>query len=152
MGLLRSLSKGFIRFFELAKNKNYLAKVSILFQFLHQLSLITSKTITLHPPCAPRRSCFLSYLSPVPPGCFWLVVVRISIVWRPFQAASYFFFYYLSINSTAGTMTWRHPTRSAQVGSASPTAYASYFLIVALFRQMAATKADAPSLSLYFLI
>jgi len=81
-----------------------------------------------------------------------LVVVRISIVWRPFQAASYFFFYYLSINSTAGTMTWRHPTRSSQVGSLlhrSPTAYASYFLIVALFRQMAATKA-AVSLSFFF--
>jgi hypothetical protein len=52
-------------------------------------------------------------------------------------------------------MTWHHPTRSAQVGSLlhrSPTAYASYFLIVVLFRQMAATKADAPSLSLSFLI
>ncbi len=69
----------------------YLAKASILIQFLHQLSSIASKTITLHPPCAPRRSCFLSYPSPVPPGCFRLVVVRISIVWQPFQAASYFF-------------------------------------------------------------
>jgi hypothetical protein len=61
----------------------------------------------------------------------------------------------LSINSKAGTMTWHHPTRSAQVQSLlhrSPTAYASYFFIVALFRQMAATKADAPSLSLSFLI
>jgi len=47
--------------------------------------------ITLHPPCTPRRSCVLSYPSPVPPGCFWLVVVRISIVWRPLQAALYFF-------------------------------------------------------------
>ncbi len=48
-------------------------------------------------------------------------------------------------------MTWRHPTLSAQVGSLlhrSHTAYASYFSIVALFRQLAATKADAPSLSL----
>jgi hypothetical protein len=31
---------------------------------------------------------------------------------------------------------------------ASPTAYTSYYLIVALFHQMMATKADAPSLSL----
>jgi hypothetical protein len=91
MGWLMSLSKGFIRFFESAKKKNYLAKASILFYFIHQLSSIASKTITLHPPCAPRRSCVLSYPSPVPPGCFWLVVVRISIVWRPFQVASYFF-------------------------------------------------------------
>jgi len=52
-------------------------------------------------------------------------------------------------------MTWRHPTHSAQVGSLlhrSPTAYASEFFIVALFRQMAATKADTPSLSLFFFI
>ena len=48
-------------------------------------------------------------------------------------------------------MTWRHPTLSAQVGSllhCSHIAYTSYFSIVALFRQMAAIKADAPSLSL----
>ena len=117
--------------------------------------MIASKTITLHPPCAPCRSWVLLYPSPVPPGCIWLVVVCISIVWRPFQVASYFFFNYLLINSTAGTMTWRHPTRSTQVGSllhCSPTAYAIYYLIVALFCQMATTKADAPSLSLSFLI
>jgi hypothetical protein len=73
-----------------------------------------------------------------------------------FRPRRIFFFYYLSINSTAGTMTWRHPTRSAQVGSllhrASPTAYASYFLIVALFHKKAATKVDAPYLSLSLLI
>ena len=117
MGWLMSLSKGFIRFFESAKKKNYLAKASILFYFIHQLSSIASKTITLHPPCAPRRSCVLSYPSPIPPGCFWLVVVRISIVWRLFRPRYIFFFFNLSINSTAGMMTWRHPTRSAQVGS-----------------------------------
>jgi len=52
-------------------------------------------------------------------------------------------------------MTWRHPTRSTQVGSLlhrSPIAYAIFYLIVELFRQMAATKADAPSLSLSLLI
>ena len=131
-----------------------MAKAFIVIKFLNQPSSIASKMITLHPPCAPRRSCVLSYPSPIPPGCFWLVVVHISIIWRPFQAAS-FFCYNLLINSTAGTMTWCHPTRFAQVGSLlhrSPTAYASYFLIVALFRQMAANKADALSLSLSLLI
>jgi len=107
------------------------------------------------PPCALRRSCILSYPSPFPPGCFWLVVERISIVWRPFQAASYVFLLLIVDQFDGPIDTWRHPTRSAQVRSllhCSPTAYASYFLIVALFRKKAATKADAPSLSLSFLI
>jgi len=80
-----------------------------------------------------------------------LVVVRISIVWRPFQAASYFFVLLIVDEFDGPNDTWHHPTRSAQVGSllhCSPTAYASFFFIVALFRQMAATKADTPSLSL----
>jgi len=44
------------------------------------------------------------------------------------------------------------PPRLDLSSIASPTAYASYFLIVALFRKKAATKVDAPSLSLSFLI
>jgi len=46
----------------------------------------------------------------------WLLCVLASFgdLFRP---RCIFFFCYLSINSTAGTMTWRHPTRSAQVGS-----------------------------------
>jgi len=52
-------------------------------------------------------------------------------------------------------MTWRHPTRSAQVASLLhrfPQCLRQLFLIVALFRQMAATKADTPSLSLSLFI
>jgi len=87
--------------------------------------------ITLHPR-APCRSCILLYPSPVPPGCFWLVVVRISIIWRPFQAASNFFLLLIVDQFDGPNDTWRHPTRSSQVGSLlhRPPLTPAFFLLL----------------------
>jgi hypothetical protein len=53
---------------------------------------------------------------------FWLVVVRLNAFSRPFEAAPYFFFYYiLSINSTAEPTPRRHPTRSTPGRISSPS-------------------------------
>ena len=65
MSCLRSLSMGFIRFFELAQKKKYLGKGSILIWFLHQLSLITPKTSTLHPPPALTTGLASSRIPPM---------------------------------------------------------------------------------------
>ncbi len=50
-------------------------KASILFYFLTSSNLNVPKMVKSCPPCAPRRLCLVSLLSPVVPACFWLVVV-----------------------------------------------------------------------------
>ncbi len=94
MGWSRSLSKGIVRFFKLAKKKNYLLMASILFYFLLRLSLIASKTITLHPSCDACRPPVLLRPSPVALVCFWLVVVFASVVLRPLRPQHIFFSYF----------------------------------------------------------
>ncbi len=49
--------------------------------FFNNPSSIVSNTITFHPPCALRRSHFLSFTSPVMPACFWLVVACICVIY-----------------------------------------------------------------------
>jgi hypothetical protein len=156
MGWSRSLSKGIVRFFKSAKKKNYLLMASILFYFLLRLSLIASETITLHPPCDPRRSPVLSRPSPVAPVCSWLVVVFVSVVLRPFEAAAYFIplIFCQSIRRPVqGDNIPPHvPPWSRLLSNVPLNVKADFYLIVVSPNKKAAARVEAPHSSLYFFV
>jgi hypothetical protein len=127
---------------------------SILFYFLLRLSLIASETITLHPPCDPRWSPVLSRPSPVAPVCFWLVVVFVSVVLHPFEAAAYsipFIFCQSIRRPVQGDNIPPHvPPWSRLLSNVPPNVEADFYLIVMSPNKKATTTVEVPHSSLYF--